>query len=103
MRCPAAKRNPSPDAVSDRRLARAANTARKRGGLVGGAVQGAAPYALLAEPQPVMGADADFNRRISRDEVVKAAKSRFALLDADRDALLRVEELPVTPVQGRRR
>ncbi|WP_419251669.1 hypothetical protein ACN2C6_09960 [Caulobacter sp. ErkDOM-YI] len=76
---------------------------RKRGGLVGGALQGAAPYALLAEPQPVMGADADFNRRISRDEAVKAAKSRFALLDADKDALLRVEELPATPVQARRR
>lgn len=76
---------------------------RKRGGLVGGALQGAAPYALLAEPQPVMGADADFNRRISREEAVKAAKSRFALLDVDKDALLRGEELPATPVQGRRR
>jgi hypothetical protein len=76
---------------------------RKRGGLVGGALQGAAPYALLAEPQPVMGADVDFNRRISREEAVKAAKSRFSLLDADKDALLRVEELPVTPVQARRR
>jgi len=76
---------------------------RKRGGLVGGALQGATPYALLAEPQPVMGADADFNRRISRDEAVKAAKSRFALLDTDKDALLRVEELPATPVQQKRR
>lgn len=76
---------------------------RKRGGLVGGALQGAAPYALLAEPQPVMGADADFNRRISRDEALKAARSRFALLDTDKDALLRMEELPATPVQGRPR
>jgi len=74
-----------------------------RGGPVGGALQGAAPYALLAEPQPVMGADADFNRRISREEAVKAARSRFALLDADKNALLRMEELPATPVQGRRR
>jgi len=50
-----------------------------------------------------MGADADFNRRISRDEAARAAKSRFALLDTDKDALLRVEELPATPVQGRPR
>lgn len=76
---------------------------RKRGGLVGGALQGAAPYALLAEPQPVMGADADFNRRISRDEALKAARSRFALLDTDKNTLLSVDELPATPVQKPRR
>ena len=74
---------------------------RKRGGLVGGGMQGAAPYALLAEPQPVMGADADFNRRISRDEALKAARSRFALLDADQDLVLHLDDLPKTPVQDR--
>ena len=76
---------------------------RRRGGLIGGALQGATPYALLAEPQPVMGADADFNRRISRDEALKAARSRFSLLDTDKDGFLRVEELPRTPIQGRDR
>lgn len=74
-----------------------------RGGPMGGGMEGAAPYSLLSEPQPVMGADADFNRRISRDEALKAAKARFALLDADKDGVLRVEDLPRTPVQGRER
>lgn len=74
--------------------------ASRGGGPTGGGLQGAAPYALLAEPQPVMGADGDFNRRISRAEAVKAARSRFALLDTDADQLLRVEDLPRTPVQG---
>lgn len=76
---------------------------RKRGGMTGAALQGAAPYSLLAEPQPVMGADADFNRRISRDEALKAAKARFNLLDKDQDGLLGTTELPSTPVQMRRR
>lgn len=74
---------------------------RKRGGPIGGALQGAAPYSLLAEPQPVMGADADFNRRISKDEALRAARSRFLLLDTDKDGVLRVEELPKTPIQDR--
>lgn len=76
---------------------------RGRGGPIGGALQGAAPYSLLAEPQPVMGADADFNRRISKDEALKAARSRFALIDTDRDGALRLEALPNTPIQGRDR
>jgi len=69
------------------------------GGLASNALQGAAMYGLIAEPEPVMGADADFNRRISRDEAVKAAKSRFALLDLNKDGVLKLEELPKTPVQ----
>ncbi len=68
---------------------------------LGGMLEGAAPYALLSEPQPVMGADADFNRRISKDEAIKAAKARFALLDANKDGVLRLEELPKTPSQQR--
>jgi hypothetical protein len=62
-------------------------------------LQGASVYALIAEPEPVMGADADFNRRITRDEATKAAKTRFALLDRDKDGVLKVEELPKTPAQ----
>jgi hypothetical protein len=74
-----------------------------RGGSMGGMMEGAAPYSLLAEPQPVMGADADFNRRISKDEALKAAKARFALLDTDKDGVLRLADLPRTPSQGRER
>ncbi|PHY20534.1 hypothetical protein [Caulobacter sp. BP25] len=62
-------------------------------------LQGASLYGLIAEPQPVMGADADFNRRITKDEATKAAKTRFALLDTDKDGLLKLEELPKTPAQ----
>lgn len=62
-------------------------------------LQGASLYALIAEPEPVMGADADFNRRITRDEATKAARTRFALLDTNKDGVLRLEELPKTPAQ----
>jgi hypothetical protein len=75
---------------------------RKRGGgLMGGMLQGATPYSLLAEPQPVMGADSDFNRRITRDEAAKAAKARFALLDTDGDGRLHLADLPHPPAQQR--
>jgi len=73
----------------------------KRGGPTGGMLQGAAPYSLLAEPQPVMASDGDFDRRITRAEATKAAKARFALLDTDSDGRLRLADLPQTPVQAR--
>ncbi|ACL94703.2 EF-hand domain protein [Caulobacter vibrioides] len=62
-------------------------------------LQGAAFYGLIAEPQPVMASDGDFDRRITRDEATKAAKTRFALLDTDKDGQLRLAELPRTPAQ----
>lgn len=62
-------------------------------------LQGAALYGLIAEPQPVMAADADFDRRITRDEAIKAAKTRFKLLDTDLDGVLKLAELPATPAQ----
>ncbi|CAN5356532.1 EF-hand domain protein [soil metagenome] len=74
---------------------------RRGGSPMGGMLQGAAPYGLLNEPQPVMGADSDFDRRITRDEAIRAARSRFALLDTDGDAKLRLADLPRTPAQGR--
>ncbi len=72
---------------------------RRGGGMGANVLQGAALYSLIAEPEPVMGADADFDRRISKDEAVKAAKTRFALLDRDKDGVLKLEELPKTPAQ----
>jgi hypothetical protein len=74
---------------------------RGGGGPMGGMLQGAAPYSLLAEPQPVMASDGDFDRRITRAEATKAAKARFALLDTDGDGRLRLADLPQTPVQAR--
>lgn len=44
-------------------------------------LQGAARYGLLNIPQPVMSADADFNRAVSRVEFRQAAAYRFKLLD----------------------
>lgn len=62
-------------------------------------LQGAALFGLIAEPEPVMASDGDFDRRITRDEATRAAKTRFALLDTDKDGVLKLEELPKTPAQ----
>ena len=68
---------------------------------MGGILQGATPYSLLAEPQPVMASDGDFDRRVTRAAATKAAKVRFALLDTDGDSRLRLATLPQTPMQAR--
>ena len=68
---------------------------------MGGMLQGATPYSLLAEPEPVSASDGDFDRRVTRAEAAKAAKARFALLDTDGDGKLRLTDLPKTPVQAR--
>jgi hypothetical protein len=74
---------------------------RGAGGPMGGMLQGATPYGLLAEPEPVMASDGDFDRRITRAEATKAARARFALLDRDGDGRLRLADLPRTPLQAR--
>jgi hypothetical protein len=74
---------------------------KRGGGLMGGMLQGATPYSLLAEPEPVMASDGDFDRRITRAEATKAAKARFALLDKAGDGRLRLADLPQTPLQAR--
>ena len=61
--------------------------------------EGAAPYSLINEPQPVMGADADFDQRITLDEFRKAANDRFDLLDKKHQGYLTLTDLPKTPVQ----
>jgi hypothetical protein len=60
-------------------------------------LQGATPYSLIAEPEPVMASDGDFDRRITKDEAIKAAKTRFALL-TDKDGDL--AGLPKTPARA---
>lgn len=62
-------------------------------------LQGASLYGLIAEPEPVMASDGDFDRRITKDEATRAAKTRFALLDTNKDGVLKLEELPKTPAQ----
>ncbi|MGI8704707.1 MAG: EF-hand domain-containing protein [Sphingomicrobium sp.] len=69
-------------------------------------LQGAARYGLLNLPQPVVGADADFNRKITLDEFTRAASYRFQLLDTQRTGRLTLAELeiliPTRPKAGRR-
>jgi hypothetical protein len=52
---------------------------------------GAARFSLLNEPQPVRGADADLNQRVSSEEWAKAARRRFEILDTDKDGKLTLE------------
>lgn len=63
-------------------------------------LQGAALFGLIAEPEPVMASDGNFDRRITKDEATKAAKTRFALLDTNKDGVLKLDELPKTPSQA---
>jgi Ca2+-binding EF-hand superfamily protein len=69
-------------------------------------LQGAARYGLLNLPEPVAGADADFDRFISLDEFRRAASYRFQLLDSDRLGRLTLQKLavllPSRPKEGRR-
>jgi hypothetical protein len=60
-------------------------------------LEGAARYALLNIPQPVRGADANLDWKVSAAEWAKAAAQRFALLDADTDGRLTLESLPPLP------
>lgn len=60
-------------------------------------LQGAGRYSFLNLPQPVIAADFDMNRGVSRGEFERAAGERFALLDKDRDGRLTRAELPPLP------
>jgi len=69
-------------------------------------LQGAARYGLLNLPEPVSGADADFDRFVSLDEFRSAALYRFQLLDSDRSGKLTMDKLkpllPSRPKEGQR-
>lgn len=62
---------------------------------------GAAPYGLLAEREPVAGADLDVNSRITLANFKARALQRFARLDPDGRGYLLLAELPKTQVQQR--
>ncbi|HEX6374917.1 MAG TPA: EF-hand domain-containing protein [Allosphingosinicella sp.] len=66
-------------------------------------LEGAGRYAFLNIPQPVIAADLDMNRGVSRDEFARAAGQRFALLDTDQDGRLVRAELPPLPQPRTRR
>lgn len=64
------------------------------------ALEGAARWMLLNDPQPIMSADSDWSRRATREEFQKKAEIVFKTLDRDHDGRLTREELPALP--GRR-
>ncbi len=55
---------------------------------------GAGRYGLFDLPEPVIAADANFNRGVDKDEFVKAAALRFAALDRNHDGAITRRELP---------
>jgi hypothetical protein len=59
-------------------------------------MEGAAPFNLLGEPEPVTGADMDFDSRITRAEFQGAADRRFRRLDPEGHGRLTLATLPAT-------
>ncbi|HLZ79600.1 MAG TPA: hypothetical protein VKQ09_09690 [Sphingomonas sp.] len=55
---------------------------------------GAGRYGFLDMPEPVVSADANFDRGISKQEFSNAATKRFRMLDANGDGVLTRDELP---------
>lgn len=61
---------------------------------------GAGRWSFLNIPQPIAGADADFNRGVSQAEFRAAAADRFAQIDKAKAGFLTVAALPKTPAQA---
>lgn len=62
-------------------------------------IQGASQYGVIDEPQPIRGADANYDFRVSMDEWVNATNQRFNVLDVNGDGFITLDELPKTPAQ----
>jgi Ca2+-binding EF-hand superfamily protein len=60
-------------------------------------LEGAGRYSFINIPEPVISADTDFNRGVSRAEFLAAAGKRFLILDTNHDGRLTREELPPLP------
>jgi hypothetical protein len=72
-----------------------------------GGDRGAARFGLLDLPEPVVSADADFNRGVSPEEFREAAGQRFLALDLDHHGYLTLAGLemirPAPPAQPNKR
>jgi len=64
---------------------------------------GMGSQALLAIPEPVVSADADFNRGVSPAEFRHTAGQRFLLIDRNHDGRISHDELSPPPQEDRRR
>lgn len=62
-------------------------------------LEGAARFSLINEPQPVRGADANLDWKVTAEEWAKAAGRRFALLDPNDTGKITLANLP--PPGGR--
>lgn len=59
---------------------------------------GAGRYSWIDLPEPIVAMDTNFDRAISRQEFLIAARKRFVALDADHNGVLTRDELPkITP------
>lgn len=74
-----------------------------RSGPRGGVVETSmlARAGLLNVPEPVKAADVDVNQRITPQEWAQASDRWFRLLDANKDGVLTLAELPLTGLQQR--
>ena len=62
--------------------------------------EGAGRWSSLPIPQPVIAADADMNRAVTRAEFRAAASERFDKLDTAEHHYLTLDGLPKTPMQA---
>jgi hypothetical protein len=65
--------------------------------------QGAAPYTLFGEPEPVRSADRQFNYRITLQEYLDQSDRHFRLLDKKNQGFLTLADLPKTESEQRTR
>ena len=63
-------------------------------------MDGAAPFNLLGEPEPVAASALSFSGHISAADFKRRADQRFALLDTEQKGYLELASLPQTMVQG---
>jgi hypothetical protein len=66
---------------------------------LGAPTEGAAAYGLLADPEPVQGADIRLSGRISLSDFRTRAEQRFKILDYDDKGYLTLAGLPETSAQ----
>ena len=64
-------------------------------------MEGAGPYNLLGEAEPIMGSDANLDGRISLDEFLAAVDRKFTRLDPEGAGKLTLASVPRTVQQAR--